>query len=412
MNKPMQLLEPSSLFSPAPPDVANKGRREDGGSSFSSILSSSKDDPAGTESGQLLHAPGRKLPGQQESVDDHQYAAGGSPATRVPTDASERLDAFEEPLLVNAMDLPEQMAIQSSLQPALVVDEQEIGAAGVAEQTVNTDELIFSRAAGRQPQGQVVEVPGSLPVSNEREQVDVVRALGEVRGVPASILTVADSGRIAPEVEPVANAVREAVQAALANQASSRDLKQFLQQNWNHQAASSSVSVSDGAEAQTVPFLQTLADNVTVMPSARIQVPVGQPGWGQAVGSQIAWFVSQNISAASLRLNPQHLGPLEMQVSLDGDQASISFTSQQGLVRDALESSVPRLREMLSENGLNLVNVNVSQQGASHGKGQGTPGSRDGVGVALSESDTNELMPGLDDRQITTLTQGLVDFYA
>lgn len=418
MNKPVQILEPSVHFSPDAAGVANKGPREDGESSFSSILSSSKGDPAGAESGRLLHASGRKLPGQQESRDDHQVADDGTPATRVPTDASGPPDAIEELLTINNPDLPEQMAVQTSLQQIPVTDEPTLEAPGlvtatdIAEQSVNADELALARAAGQQLQEQLAEAPGNLPVLNEPVVQDAVQDIRETRVVPTAYLTTADSGRMAPEVEPVTNAVREAVQSAIANQTSSRDLKQFLQQSPSQQAAGNSLPAADAVETETIPFLQTLSDKALVLPAARISVPVGQPGWGQAVGTQVAWFVSQNISAASLRLNPQHLGPLEMQVSLDGDQASVSFTSQQGLVRDALESSVPRLREMLSENGLNLVNVNVSQQGKSHRDGQNAADSRHEAGVANAEGGSNEPAPGSGMRQNITLTQGLVDFYA
>jgi len=430
MNKPVQILEPAVHFSPDAAGVANKGPREDGESSFSSILSRSKSDPASTESGRSLHASGRKLPGQKESSDD------GSPPARVATDASGRSDAIEEPLSANDPDLAEQMAVQTSLQQALAPHERGLDTAGLAEATdvagqpvntdeltlesaglaeatdnakqpVNADELALARAAGQQLQDQLAEVPG-----NEQVQQDAAQDLREARVVPAAYLTTADTGRMAPEVEPVANAVREAVQSAIANQTSSRDLKQFLQQSPNQQAAGNSQPVADAVETETIPFLQTLSDKALVLPSARISVPVGQPGWGQAVGTQVAWFVSQNISAASLRLNPQHLGPLEMQVSLDGDQASVSFTSQQGLVRDALESSVSRLREMLSENGLNLVNVNVSQQGKSHQDGQDAADSRHEAGVTNAEGGSNEPAPGSGMRQNIALTQGLVDFYA
>jgi flagellar hook-length control protein FliK len=422
MNKPIQAIEPSKLFSPDAAGAAKKGGSEDGESSFSTIISRSKVDQSGTESGQSLHAPGKKLPGQESRIDEQQYAVDDSPASVEPTDTSGMPDVFEEPLLAAAVDLPEHLADQAALQQALAPDVPAVAEAGVVkamdvgEQPVNTGELTPVRTAA-QLSDQLAGAPGKLPVANEpvaneKLQPDIVHDVGDVKGVSASYLTAADSGHRSSDTEPAANAVREAVQSAIANQAASRDLKQFLQQNRNHQAASNILPASDSAEAHAVPFLQTLSDSALLMPSARIPVPVGQPGWGQAVGAQIAWFVSQNISAASIRLNPQHLGPLEMEVTMDGDRASVSFTSQQGLVREALESSIPRLREMLSENGLNLVNVNVSQHGNSRQDGQSTPGSRQGAGVANDEGGTNEpaASPGI--RNATILTQGLVDFYA
>ena len=82
------------------------------------------------------------------------------------------------------------------------------------------------------------------------------------------------------------------------------------------------------------------------------------------------------------------------------------------MVRDALESSIPRLREMLSENGLNLVNVSVSQQGKSHGDGQGAPASRQGPGAENDGSGAGESLSGPDMPRMVLQTQGLVDFYA
>jgi len=418
MNNPMQILEPSSLFPPDTQGVVNKGQREDGESSFSSILSQNKGEPSGTEGGQSLHTSGKKLPEQQDRVDNQQDAADGSPATMEQTDASWKPDV--------AMDLPEQQAVQTFQQQALpdVLAIEETGfvnAAGVAEQLLNADKSALVRTTGQQVQlqGQVVDVrilaktvPGNQPLSKDHVQQDSVHDVSGVRGLPASYLVAAETGRLSSDMEPAVNAVREAVQLAIANHASNGDLKQFLQQKGNHQAASNILPASNSAETNAAPFLQTLSDSALTMPSARVQVPVGQPGWGEAVGKQVAWFVSQKISAASLRLNPQHLGPMEIAVSMDGDQASVSFTSQQAIVRDALESSIPRLREMLAENGLNLINVNVSQQGKSHGNGQGAPGSQQEAGVANDESGANEPTSGLGVRQITTLTQGLVDFYA
>jgi flagellar hook-length control protein FliK len=413
MNKPMQAIEPSNIFSPDAAGAAKKGRNEDGESSFSSIISRSKVDQSGTESGQSLHTSGKKLPGQESSVDEQQSAVDDSTASVEPTGTSGMSDVFEEPLLAVAMDLPEHLADQASLQQALAQDVPAIAEAGVAkatdvgEQSVNTGELTPVRTTA-----QLAGTPGKLPVANEMLQQDMVHDVDAARGVAASYLTPADSGHRSSDAEPAANAVREAVQSAIANQAANQDLKQSLQQNRNHQAASNILPVPDSAEVHAVPFLQTLSDSALLLPSARIPVPVGQPGWGQAVGAQIAWFVSQNISAASIRLNPQHLGPLEMEVTMDRDQASVSFTSQQGVVREALESSIPRLREMLSESGLNLVNVNVSKHGNSHQDGQNAPGSRQGAGVANAEGGTNEPAAASGVRNATILTQGLVDFYA
>ena len=423
----MQITESSNLFSSDPPGVVNAGQREDGESSFSSILSRSKGEPNGTEGGQSLHASGKKLPEQQARVDDQQHADDGSSTVVEQADVVTKSDVNGEPLPAAGMDLPDRLADQTVPQQSLVPDVLVIeeaalaNAEGVAKQSLTAAESAAAGAEGQQlqQQGQVVDTrllakmaPDNLSVANDQVQQGMADDVAGATGLQASYQLTAEAGRVSSDTKPAANVVREAVQFAIANQASNGDLKQFMQQNWSNQAASKLLATANSVEPNAVPFLQTLPESVLTMPAARVQVPVGQPGWGEAVGQQVTWFVSQNISAASLRLNPQHLGPMEMAVSMDGDQASITFTSQHSMVRDALESSIPRLREMLAENGLNLVNVNVSQQGKSHREGQGAPGSQQGSSVANDDGGANESLSGPDMPQMLLHTQGLVDYYA
>lgn len=95
-----------------------------------------------------------------------------------------------------------------------------------------------------------------------------------------------------------------------------------------------------------------------------VSVPVGQPQWSQAVGEKVLWLAAQNVSAAEIRLDPPDLGPMQVKVSVNQDQASVSFTSPHPVVREALDQQLNRLREMFTEQGLNLVNVDVSDQPA------------------------------------------------
>jgi len=86
-------------------------------------------------------------------------------------------------------------------------------------------------------------------------------------------------------------------------------------------------------------------------------------------------MANQDSHSASLQLNPRQLGPLEVRMSIEGDRAQLSFVSNHAAVRDAVETALPRLREMLGTVGLIQVDVNVSGQGGSRGdsgaQGQG-----------------------------------------
>ena len=106
----------------------------------------------------------------------------------------------------------------------------------------------------------------------------------------------------------------------------------------------------------------------------RIEVPVQQPGWGQAVGDRLLTMVNDKIQSAHIHLNPPELGPIEVRVNINNNQASVHFVSNHSAVRDAIEDAFPRLKDMFMQNGLSLTDANVSQhsqqQQAHHYSGE------------------------------------------
>ncbi len=123
-----------------------------------------------------------------------------------------------------------------------------------------------------------------------------------------------------------------------------------------------------GAIADMTPFHRPV-DNGTNIPA--ITKPLTHPGWSRDLGEQIVWMNNKALPAAEINLNPAHLGPLSVRIDVNQDQATIMFTAQHAEVKEALEASIPKLREMLATQQLNLANVNISQnatpdQGRSH----------------------------------------------
>jgi len=403
--------------------MAGKDQDNDDGGAFSRLLSRNKADLDEAGNGKALHPSGRKLPENERRVDEQQHVADESPDTVDIDDAGISEITPAESLPAMTVDLPAQpvnATVPQEPVPGITVSEGtgDMVVQGVSKRTLDadepavvtaTDELVQDKGADIQQIA--ATVPGQQAASVETLQEDMDRDNGGLPGVPASFRTTAESGRASSDPVSAGNAVREAVHLAVASQASDGNLKQSLQQNGYLQFTHGTPSAPDSTSSQAIPFMQELSNSTVTIPVARVQVPVGQPGWGEAVGQQVTWFVSRDISAASLKLNPQHLGPMEMSVSMDGDKASISFTSHHAIVRESLESSIPRLREMLSENGLDLVNVNVSQQGKSY-DGRGASSFRQGSAAADADNGPGESVSGPGIRQMTMHTQGLVDYYA
>ena len=136
-----------------------------------------------------------------------------------------------------------------------------------------------------------------------------------------------------------------------------------------------------------------------------------QPGWGEEIGERIRWLVNHNIQTAELRLNPPHLGPIEIRVSLQNDQMNVMFTSHHAAVREALESAVPRLREMFGNSGLELTNVDISQHSFSDQRRASTDGSAIHYYGSGAEED-QDLSEISEIQQRIYVSQGLIDYYA
>lgn len=151
-----------------------------------------------------------------------------------------------------------------------------------------------------------------------------------------------------------------------------------------------------------LPQDTTTATARPVLPTTTVETPFRQSGWDQALGDRVLWAANQKLQSAEIKLNPPQLGPIEVRVQMHHDQAQVSFTAQHASVRDALEAAAPRLREMFSANGFNLVDVNVSQhsfaeqqrqaaQGFGNSSGGGQGGRGDGDDATISIAPQQEL---------------------
>ncbi|MEO8419115.1 MAG: flagellar hook-length control protein FliK [Methylophilaceae bacterium] len=91
-----------------------------------------------------------------------------------------------------------------------------------------------------------------------------------------------------------------------------------------------------------------------------IKAAPGSPAWNQAVGNKIVWMVGNAEQSASLTLNPPGLGPLQVIIKMQNDQASTTFISAHQEVRQALEAALPTLRSMMHDAGISLGQTSIN----------------------------------------------------
>ncbi|NOI56523.1 flagellar hook-length control protein FliK [Vibrio coralliilyticus] len=136
---------------------------------------------------------------------------------------------------------------------------------------------------------------------------------------------------------------------------------------------------------------------------------------GEQVAERVQMMMSKNLKNIDIRLDPPELGRLQIRMNMTGDGATVHFTVANQQARDVIEQSMPRLREMLAQQGVQLGDSSVQQQSSGQqqnryaaGNGQGT-GQGDGNQAFLGEEN---LEPDVNlDLNVATKRDG-ISYYA
>ena len=100
--------------------------------------------------------------------------------------------------------------------------------------------------------------------------------------------------------------------------------------------------------------------------TASVDTPIQDQRWAQSFGDRIVWLAKNDQQSAQININPPQLGPVQINLKINGDQATMAFASPHAEVRQAIEDAMPRLREVLAGAGIDLGQTNVGAQLAQH----------------------------------------------
>ena len=165
------------------------------------------------------------------------------------------------------------------------------------------------------------------------------------------------------------------------------------------------------------PFVNAANDSPILIRPLQISTPVAPtPEWNQQFSEQIQWLGSQNIKAASIKLNPVELGPVEINIKINQETASIQFNSHSGQVRELIEQALPRLKEMMNEQGIQLANVDVQDNSAQQNlkkQHDNLAGDQNNSNQAFDQQlNENEPHPNQAVNDKVRISRGLVDYFA
>lgn len=87
------------------------------------------------------------------------------------------------------------------------------------------------------------------------------------------------------------------------------------------------------------------------------------------VAEQVSYWVSQNVQNAELKLDGLGQSPVQVSISVQGNEAQISFHTDEAATRSLLEHAGTHLKDLLQREGMLLTGVSVGSSGSGEAGG-------------------------------------------
>lgn len=376
-----------------------------------------------------VYAKERQAKAAQRSDD----AAKTESRASVGEEAAPADPAAEEPVLADSGN-----ALPSELQPDPVVEDPELllsllGQAPVVDvdpaATLTEEGILPTQPATLTSSG-----PASLTEASFDPEIDALNQLPAVqmaleqgaKARAAEALAKEGSGESAKQTTLTTGQGFASAMAAMGAQKTS-DVANVLEEPTLELSAvglealkeSSAESAPENFVSKLSALSQAVNQQVTQTPRVPLAgqpVPMQQAGWSEAVVDRVMLMSSQNLKSAEIQLDPKELGRLEVRISVNQDQTQVTFASAHAGVREALDSQMHRLRELFTQQGMNLADVNVSDQSLNRGwqgqDGDSGKGQRSSGGEGLAQREEDNLGPLAEVHSNISGGRGMVDFYA
>ena len=140
-------------------------------------------------------------------------------------------------------------------------------------------------------------------------------------------------------------------------------------------------------------------------------VNVYSKDFSKSVKEKVMVMVNQKLQFAEIRLDPPELGNMHVRVNLQNEVAAVQFLVQNQQAKEALEQQMGKLRDMLSESGVDVGDAHVAQQERQFGQSSENGDSNGRFASQEAEEESLDEMTA----NMHTVVKGSavgVDFYA
>lgn len=182
----------------------------------------------------------------------------------------------------------------------------------------------------------------------------------------------------------------------------SQQLRAAVQRTPSSDVASATTSSSSSTPAANAPLnmpinnLSAGASSSSAASSAAATVDtsvaqdIRRPEFVPAFSARIATLVQEGVEHARVHLNPVDMGPVSLQLALDGQQVRVDMTAELAATRQVLEQALPTLAGALREAGFTLSGGGVAPPAeAANTGGQDARGSQGSQGEPQPQSSGN-----------------------
>lgn len=248
----------------------------------------------------------------------------------------------------------------------------------VQQQVANKDETPQDSDTGTNPNALIAAL-GAIPLETRQE---VAAPAGDSTAAAA---TSNDRSRTAPPLADLkgSNAKAETVPTAVGTEAAAMTPPQTAPTDDKAAKFAVPVAAAAAAEVKTAEPLSADTASANAVSAAAaaaggakqtqtavhhdsatltVQTPVRDANWANDLGQKVVWLANNDKQSAQITLNPPQMGPIEVSVKIDNGSATASFVSASQETRDALETAMPRLREMFASAGIELGQTNVGAE--------------------------------------------------
>ncbi|MDN3390111.1 flagellar hook-length control protein FliK [Pseudoalteromonas sp. APC 3691] len=152
---------------------------------------------------------------------------------------------------------------------------------------------------------------------------------------------------------------------------------------------------------------------VSIDPGVMQAINIVKSDAAKLLQERVSSMLSINNKEAEIRLDPPEMGSMQIRIRSDAEQAHINFVVQNQQAKEALEQSMPRLREMLAQQGLELGESTISY-GQSDGEtaDQSESGTQGNLANNKSVNDENDEQANNTAQSSRQQTSSSIDYYA